>query len=310
MDGVARRALTGSALLAVALSGAFVPVRGNARFFGGNQGRAVLSGCPTPTVEPRLLPTVLLPDAQLTLARCVQRDLDEGRWRDADARLTAARRAGLVLDPGDRDAWDALILRGDATRLVDGAQWSTLASVSLPGELAIPWVGPLVRGVASARASWATQDAGLQAQARAELDRLTHMARTAGPVSEAERARLIVQGTMAGAQYERDEMQMLLDAAHDLERRLNAGEELLAPVVLAREVEADLLLTTDRYAAAVERYRDVIAEWPRRVQPRRGLAAAYRHLGHAREAEETIAQARALWADADPDAASTLQPRP
>ncbi len=310
MDGVARRALTGSALLAVALSGAFVPVRGNDRFSAGNQGLAPLSGCPVPAAEPRLLPIDLLPDAQLRLVRCVQRDLDEGRWRDADARLTTARRAGLVLDPGDRDAWDALILRSDATRLVDGAQWSTLASVALPRESVLPWVGPLVRGVAAARASWARQDTGLQAQARAELDRLTHLARAAGPVSEAERARLIVQGTMAGAQYERDEMQMLLDAAHDLERRLNAGEERLAPVVLAREVEADLLLTTDRYAAAVERYRDVIAEWPRRVQARRGLAEAYRRLGHTHEAEETIAQARALWVDADPDAASTLQPRP
>ncbi len=187
-------------------------------------------------------------------------------------------------------------MRLEATRHVDGGQWTALIDVVIPQEEALPWVGPLVRGVAAARASWARQDTALQQRARAELARLDRLARSAGPHSEAELARLLVQGAIAGAQYERDEMQLLLEAAHDLELRLLAGDELHAPVVLAGELEADLLRVTDRYAAASERYRDLLVEWPRRVQSRIGLADAYRRLGFAREAEETLAQARQLWA--------------
>lgn len=265
------------------------------------------SSCPAPVEEPRVLPVSRLPDARLTLGRCVQRDLDEGRWRDAEQRLSAARRAGAWLRDVDRRPWHALVLRLDAARLVDTARWDALMTTVLPAEDALPWVGPLVRGVAAARASWAEQDTALQARAREQLVRLAQLARQAGPLSEEERARLLVQGAMAGAQYERDEMQLLLDAAHDLEQRLLAGDELAVPVVLAWELEADLLRVTDRYAAASERYRDVLVEMPRRVHARIGLADAYRRLGYAREADETQAQARALWSNADPEALDYLR---
>ncbi len=188
------------------------------------------ASCSGPRDEPRVLPPAYVPAARLTLARCVQRDLDAGRWQDADARLAAARGAGPLLGDADRMAWQALVLRFEATRLVDTGAWSTLATVVMPQEDALPWVGPLVRGVAAARASWARQDAALQARARAELNRLDTLARLAGPLSEEERARLLVQGAIAGAQYERDEMQLLLGAAHDLEARLLAGDELRVPV--------------------------------------------------------------------------------
>lgn len=270
-------------------------------------GAASSSSCPAPADEPRVVPAALLPAARLTLGRCVQRDLDEGRWRDAEQRLTTARRAGTLLPDRDRQQWQALVVRLDAARLVDGAQWDSLTIAVLPMEDTLPWVGPLVRGVAAARASWARQDAVLQGRARDQLGRLTQLARQAGPLSEEERARLLVQGAMAGAQYERDEMQMLLDAAHELEQRLLAGDELAVPVVLAWELEADLLRLTDRYVAASERYRDVLREMPRRVQARIGLADAYRRLGYASEADQTRAQALALWSRADPEAVASVR---
>ena len=257
--------------------------------------------------EPRVTPASMLPSARLTLARCVRRDLDEGRWRDADARLATARRAGALLGDVDRRAWLGLVVRLEATRHVDTSNWPTVMGLVLPDEDVLPWVGPLVRGVAAARASWAEQDAALQARARVELVRLDTLARQAGPLSAEEHARLLVQGAMAGAQYERDEMQLLLDAAHDLELRLMSGDELQSPVVLAWELEAELLRVTDRYAAASERYRDLLVEWPRRVQSRIGLADAYRRQGFAREADETLAQARSLWADADTDARALVR---
>lgn len=268
----------------------------------------VTAGCAHADAEPRVTPAAMLPSARLTLARCVRRDLDEGRWREADARLATARRAGALLRDVDRLAWWALVVRLEATRQVDTGQWPTVMGMVLPNEDVLPWVGPLVRGVAAARASWAQQDAALQARARTELVRLDALARQAGPLSAEEHARLLVQGAMAGAQYERDEMQLLLDAAHDLELRLMSGDQLQSPVVLAWELEADLLRLTDRYAAASERYRDLLVEWPRRVQSRIALSEAYRRLGFVREADETLAQARALWVDADPEARLLLRP--
>jgi hypothetical protein len=275
-----------------------------------NSGRApdtVVASCPAPAEEPRLVPASVLPVARLTLGQCVQRDLDEGRWHDAEQRVAAARRAGALLRDSDRRSWYALIVRFDAARLVDTGQWHALATTVLPFEETLPWAGPLLRGVAAARASWAGQDAALQARARDELGQLTRLASQAGSLSEAERARLLVQGAMAGAQYERDEMQLLLDAAHDLEQRFLAGDPLAVPIVLAWELEADLLRLTDRYAAASERYRDVLVEMPRRVQARIGLAEAYRRLGYTSEADETRAQARALWSSADPDALASIR---
>jgi len=250
--------------------------------------------CGAPSAEPIVAPESALPAARVSLVRCVRGDLDEGRWRDAAERLERARHAGALLRAADRPAWQVLVVRLEAQRHVDAGQWAALVDVVIPHEDALPWAGPLVRGVAAARASWAQQDALLQQRARAELVQLDRLAKTTGPQSEAELARLLVQGAMAGAQYERDEMQLLLEAAHDLETRLLAGDALRPPVVLAAELEADLLRVTDRYAAASQRYRDVLAEWPRRVQSRIGLADAYRRLGFDREAAQTLEQARHL----------------
>lgn len=265
--------------------------------------------CPLPETVPHVAPVSMLATARLTLVRCTLADLDRGRWRHAERRLAAAAAVSITIDARRQGEWQALVARLEARRRIDGQQWTSLVTDVVPFEEALPWVGPLVRGVAAARSSWARQDAALQAAARRELDRLAALAHAAGGVSEAEQARLLVQGAMAGAQYERDEMQLLLEAAHDLEQRLSAGDELRLPVMLAKELEADLLRVTDRYAAASERYRDVLVEHPTRVQSRLGLADAYRRLGYARQADETLAQARMLWADADPEALSLLEER-
>ena len=157
------------------------------------------STCPAPETPPAVLPVSSLAVARLTLARCVQADLDAGRWSAASVRLSAAQEAAALLPPAERVDWERLVVRWQATRLADAGQWAAVAREVLPLEHRLPWVGPLLRGVAAARASWATQDATLQALARDELVRLAVLARQAGPVSEEERARLIVQGAMAGA---------------------------------------------------------------------------------------------------------------
>lgn len=268
---------------------------------------ATAAACAAPSAEPLVTPQSALAAARVALVHCVQADLDGGRWRDAAERLDRARQAGALLREADRRPWQVLVVRLEATRLVDAGQWPALVDVVIPQEDVLPWAGPLVRGVAAARASWARQDGSLQQRARAELVHLDRLAEAFGRQSEAERARLLVQGAIAGAQYERDEMQLLLEAAHDLETRLLAGDEWRAPVVLAGELEADLLRITDGYAAASRRYRDLLVQWPRRVQSRIGLADAYRRLGFTREADQTLAQARELWASADAEAKAQIK---
>ncbi len=265
------------------------------------------SACPAPRDVSLSLTESALAQASLVLAQCAGADIEAGRWARAQQRIEQAQRAGLALTGQARRDWYAQVARLDATRKVDTGDWAALVDDVIAHEEALPWAGPLVRGVAAARASWAAQDAGRLQRARAELRRLEALASQAGPMSEEERARLLVQGAIAGAQYERDEMQLLLDAAHELGGRLLAGDARRGPVVLARELEADLLRITDRYAAAGERYRDVLHASPRRVQSRLGLAEAYRRLGYAREADETLAQARALWEEADPEARALLR---
>ncbi len=270
-------------------------------------GAQVPAACPPASEVPRLAPRSAVAGAGRLLSGCVVRDLEAGRWLAARQRLEQAQRGAIVLDGAERQAWDARIARLDASRRIDTGQWAALADEVVASEHALPWVGPLVRGVAAARAAWAAQDPVLLARARDRLADLEALALRAGPVSDEERARLLVQGAIAGSQYEREEMQLLLAAAHDLEVRLASDDESRAPVVSARELEADLLLVTDRYQAASERYRELLQDSPRRVQARIGLADAYRRLGHAKEADETLAQARALWADADPDVRARLR---
>ncbi|BCS35339.1 hypothetical protein TBR22_A45660 [Luteitalea sp. TBR-22] len=267
----------------------------------------VATGCADPGAVLEVVAGSARDASALMLARCTRLDIEAGRWRAADTRLAASRRAAALLAGPARAAWLGEVARLEALRRVDAADWPALVQLRLPDEEGLAWLGPLVRGVAAARTSWARQDGALQARARAELRQLEALARQSGPVSEAERARLVVQGAMAGAQYERDEMQMLLDAAHDLEQRLYTPDDPRTPVLLAWEVEADLLRITDRYAAASDRYRDLLVEWPRRVQARVGLAAAYRRLGYTAQADETLAQARALWAEADPEAQALVK---
>jgi tetratricopeptide (TPR) repeat protein len=263
-------------------------------------------GCPSPTAALPVSPTTRA-SSSLTLTRCTVADLDAGRWVAADARLLSASRSGvLIADDDGRREWQALVMRLSARRALDAGRWTVSARIVLPHDEALPWAGPLVRGLSSARAAWASQDSALLSQARRELAALEGLARNAGPVSDAEVARLAVQAALAGAQYERDEMQVLMESARDLAVRLDDGDERRVRVVLPREQQADLLRVTDRYAAAAEMYREILAAEPSRVQSRIGLAEAYRRLGYAKEADVALDQARALWSGADPEAIAML----
>jgi tetratricopeptide (TPR) repeat protein len=254
-------------------------------------GQSVLAGCPAPDVAPTLRGAPDLPAARLTLLRCVRADLRVGEWDAADARLSAARRTGATLAASDAAAWRDLVDRLTGTRVIDARAWDeapSLTSTMSQGS----WLGTMVTAIAEARRAWGMQDANAFARVLAVAEDLQAQA-VARRDQEITRAAQLVQAAAAGGQYERDEMQLLLEQAYRTEVALHdALGELYVPVVLAAELEADLWLQTDRYARAAEVYRAVIADYPDRVQSWLGLADAYRRLGHLAEAD--VAEAQAL----------------
>ena len=111
----------------------------------GNQAPVASRVCPPPSARLQVTPASALPVARLTVARCVQYDLDQGRWADADVRLVSARSVQPGLPVADRLPWLALIVRLEAARRVDVGPWSALVDLVLPDEEVLPWVGPLIR---------------------------------------------------------------------------------------------------------------------------------------------------------------------
>ena len=257
-------------------------------------GQSVLAGCPAADVVPALHRTADLPSARLTLLRCVRADLRVGAWDAVDTRLAAARRSGATLARPDLSAWRALVDRLSATRVIDARAWDDAAVLAVAISDESAWLRMMVNAIAEARRAWRSQDREAFGRVVRVADELRVLADDRQDV-EIRRAALLVQAAAAGGQYEREEMQLLLEDAHRTEVALrDAFGELHVPVVLAAELEADLWLQTDRYARAADAYRAVIAEHPGRVQSWLGLAAAYRRLGHVREADIAEAQAREL----------------
>lgn len=236
-----------------------------------------------------------LPSSSLpALVEEVRDALRVGAWAEADRRLAAGRATAAALPAAEAALWFGALDRLTITRLVDARAWSRADELVAPVLASTPWLATMGEGFAVARAAWATQDAPAFARALGLARDLATQGARADDL-EIVRAARIVQAAVAGGQYERDEMQLLLDEARATETALRAtiGEAYL-PVVIARELEADLLLQSDRYAAAASLYREVVGEHPGRVQPWLGLAEAYQRLGFDSEAAECLAAARQL----------------
>jgi hypothetical protein len=210
--------------------------------------------------------------------QCVSADLDRYRWADVDRRLDSASAAeGLARQ--DALLWRGVTTRLRAARLVQAGDWPALLQIPASRWGDLEWLGDLVTGLAEARLAWAAQDRDGFARASAAARRLEARTRESDD-PEIGRASIIVRAAVAGGQYEREDMRLLLDEAHRIEQQLaTALDGLSVPVVIARELEADLLLQTDRYAEAADRYRDVLQVHRRRVHSWHGFAAASRRLG-------------------------------
>lgn len=249
-------------------------------------GQPVLAGCPPPEVSPTLRGSADVEAARLALLRCVRADLQAQDWTQADRRLSSARRAGDTLTTVERAQWRMLVDELTATRVIDAHAWDEAPALTASMTDASAWLRDTVNAIADARRAWRSQDLDTFDRVLRVASSLQALAAESGD-PRIERAARLVQAAAAGGQYERDEMQLLLEEAHRSEARQRAalGEQYV-PVVIAAELEADLWLQTDRYARAAEMYRQVLAQHPARVQSWRGLAESYRRLGHEEAADD------------------------
>jgi tetratricopeptide (TPR) repeat protein len=229
-----------------------------------------------------------------TLVSCARFELDTRRRTHLETRLSSARAAAAALPLPDAERWTDVVLRLEAARQLDTGEWDRMQEMPSAAFDAVPWLLDLVTGVAAARAGWARQDDNAFGRAAMAARRLEGRGRASGD-QEVLRAWMLVQASIAGGQYERDEMHLLLEEADRLEQTLAAAfGDVFVPVLLARELEADLWLQTDRYLRAAAIYREVLQRHPFRVHSWRGLAAACRRLDLADEARAAEAEAERL----------------
>lgn len=92
-------------------------------------------------------------------------------------------------------------------------------------------------------------------------------------------ARLLLQAAAAGAQSERDEMSLYLDAAIQMETLQRAAAQPGAPVISALEVAGDLWLQVYRYADARRYYMQASAQGDRTLRVAAGMARTAARLG-------------------------------
>ena len=112
-----------------------------------------------------------------------------------------------------------------------------------------------------------------------------------GRPGSAQIARLLLQAAAAGAQSERDEMSLYLDAAVQMDTLQRAAGQPGAPVVSSLEVAGDLWLQLFRYADARRYYVQAAGPGPPTVRVRAGLARTAVRLG---ESATACAEYRAL----------------
>jgi tetratricopeptide (TPR) repeat protein len=123
-----------------------------------------------------------------------------------------------------------------------------------------------------------------------------------GQPGSAEISRLLLQAAAAGAQSERDEMMLYLDAAIQMDTLQRAAGQPGAPVFSSLEVAGDLWLQVYRYADARRYYMQAFERGPETLRVLAGLARTAARLGDSQAACTEYLTLLEKWAgrDAEP----------
>jgi tetratricopeptide (TPR) repeat protein len=192
------------------------------------------------------------------------------------------------------------VVRMRVAALMASRNWEAMRSLA-PQSIQDDELDAFARGLAAARLGWRSQEASLFSDARQLADSLEQLAREGGAVTETTRRWLLVRAAIAGGQYERDEMTMMLRQAQRIEEELVNTGRLDQPLVRVDELAGDLRWQLQDAGHARLHYRDVLAAAPRHAAALIGLARAEQALGQVEAARGAARQFLDVWGAADPD---------
>jgi hypothetical protein len=227
-----------------------------------------------------------------------------GRFEDAAALVekleTALRRLDEAQAPETVDRARRGLAQMRVRLVLERQDWKRAASLPrrlfADQDLDLYW---FARGMSAARAAFPHQDQSAFAEAREAAAELEGLARAAGASSERMRRWLLVRAAIAGGQYERDEMTVMLRQAQEIEENLVASGQLHQSLLWADEVAGDLRLQVDETGHARLQYAKLLTKQPRRARALLGLARAESRLEKPAAATAAYRRFLALWAQAD-----------
>lgn len=233
-------------------------------------------------------------DAWRLRVAAVERALDAGRFTDAHALLVAAERDAPAL--GSRVA-----ARLRVRYALELADWPQLADLPVDlfsaDDAALYWYA---RGLGAARAAWPGAQPEWIDRARDALSALESIDAEGGRASRVTIWGLSVRAAIAAAQEERDELELLVAFARDVEARLGPADvdPVGGPGALDH-LAGDLWWQVSRHAEAAAAYGRAVAAGPENARRWLGSARALDAQGRRDEARVAARTFLERWAEAD-----------
>jgi hypothetical protein len=151
------------------------------------------------------------------------------------------------------------------------------------------WLMSFTTGLRAALDAWPAGRPDLMARAREAMKQLqSSYAATQDP--EIELARVLVEASLAASLDEHHTLEVLMAHAADLEGRLTRTRRGFWPIVVARELAAELWLRSYRDSDAIREARAALAAFPNRAGASLVLGRAAARLKHADEAASAYAR--------------------
>jgi tetratricopeptide (TPR) repeat protein len=226
-----------------------------------------------------------------------------GQFRKAWTLASSLDAEAARLPPTDAELPELIrraVSRMRVSMLVASRNWDAVRSLA-PQSIHDDELDAFARGLASARLGWRTQEASLFSDARQSADRLEQLAHEGDAVTETTRRWLLVRAAIAGGQYERDEMTMMLRQAQRIEEELVNTGRADQPLIRVDELAGELRWQLQDAGHARLHYRDLLALAPRHAAALIGLARAEQALGQVEAARVAARQFLDVWTAADPD---------
>ena len=229
--------------------------------------------------------------------------VQQGRFKQAHVLVDEIQR-GLV---SAGTAEPLMMTRARMRLLLAERDWVDGRAVAARCRADEPIVCTFAEGYAAARLAWPGAKPEFIAEASICARQLEQQVRN--PVSVTELYRVLVRASIAAAQEETPELELLIAHAESLEQRLRDTGQIDVPLQPASEIAGDLWLQVYRDESARQAYRATLETWPRRAGSLIGLARASARLHDEAAAKEAYRALLDVWQAADPQRPELLEAR-